>query len=150
VTESQATRHNPYTGMDCPPWCTVDHTKAGEIIGRACIGGGTGIGSIWARAFLGPYHGGNPVAVVTGAGNEPGQTYHVELRPHLAPHLAGLVELLADATPDQHRQLAAEIRHAAAQAAACPDHRPVLDSEAGWYCAACGSDAPPAGQGGQP
>jgi hypothetical protein len=25
----------------------------------------------------------------------------------------------------------------------CPDHRPVLDSEAGWYCAACGSDAPP-------
>ena len=27
--------------------------------------------------------------------------------------------------------------------AACPDHRPVLDSEAGWHCAACGSDTPP-------
>jgi hypothetical protein len=27
--------------------------------------------------------------------------------------------------------------------APCPDHRPVLDSEAGWYCAACGSEAPP-------
>jgi hypothetical protein len=33
--------------------------------------------------------------------------------------------------------------------AKCPDHRPVLDSEAGWYCAACGSDAPPVSQGGQ-
>ena len=32
---------------------------------------------------------------------------------------------------------------------ACPDHRPVLDSEVGWYCAACGSDAPPVSQGGQ-
>ena len=28
---------------------------------------------------------------------------------------------------------------------ACPDHRPVLDSEACWYCAACGSDAQPGG-----
>jgi len=28
-------------------------------------------------------------------------------------------------------------------AVACPDHRPVHDSELGWYCAACGSDAPP-------
>jgi hypothetical protein len=28
-------------------------------------------------------------------------------------------------------------------AAACPDHRPVLDSGVGWYCATCGSDAPP-------
>lgn len=26
---------------------------------------------------------------------------------------------------------------------ACPDHQPVHDSAAGWYCAACGSDAPP-------
>ena len=42
---------------------------------------------------------------------------------------------------------------AARQAAACPDHRPVLDSAVGWYCPACGSDAPPDGtetDGGQP
>jgi hypothetical protein len=41
----------------------------------------------------------------------------------------------------------------ARQAAACPDHRPVLDSAVGWYCPACGSDAPPDGSktdGGQP
>ena len=25
----------------------------------------------------------------------------------------------------------------------CPDHRPVHDSAAGWYCAACGSATPP-------
>jgi len=29
--------------------------------------------------------------------------------------------------------------------AACPDHRPVLDSAVGWYCPACGSDASPDG-----
>jgi hypothetical protein len=32
-----------------------------------------------------------------------------------------------------------------ADAAACPDHRPVLDDSAGWYCAACGSEDPPGG-----
>jgi hypothetical protein len=25
----------------------------------------------------------------------------------------------------------------------CPDHRPVLDSDIGWYCPACGAEAPP-------
>ena len=24
----------------------------------------------------------------------------------------------------------------------CPDHRPVLDADVGWYCAACGAEAP--------
>lgn len=36
------------------------------------------------------------------------------------------------------------VRQGAEARAGCPDHRPVLDSVAGWYCAACGSDAPPA------
>ena len=30
-----------------------------------------------------------------------------------------------------------------AAVAGCPDHRPVLDDAHGWYCSACGSDAPP-------
>jgi hypothetical protein len=67
-----------------------------------------------------------------------------------ADQLAGLIEQLASAPPERHRELAAAIRQAAAQITetlgACPDHRPVLDSEAGWYCAACGSDAQPGGQ----
>lgn len=25
----------------------------------------------------------------------------------------------------------------------CPDHRPVLDEAIGWYCPACGAEAPP-------
>ena len=29
--------------------------------------------------------------------------------------------------------------------AACPDHRPVPDSAVGWYCPACGAEAPPDG-----
>jgi hypothetical protein len=50
-------------------------------------------------------------------------------------------------------RLAEEIGQAAAditapqpeEPAACSDHRPVLDSAVGWYCPACGSDAPPDG-----
>ena len=114
MNEDLAPRHNPHTGMDCPPWCTQDHVKAGEFTRRSCIGSGGGIGPVWTRAFLGPHHRGNPVVAVTGAGDEAGETHHVELRPRLALHLAGLVELLAAATPDQHRELAAAIRKAAA------------------------------------
>lgn len=32
---------------------------------------------------------------------------------------------------------------AEARARRCPDHRPVLDTGVGWYCAACGAEAPP-------
>jgi hypothetical protein len=52
------------------------------------------------------------------------------------------------------RQAAADITAPpSGEPAACPDHRPVLDSAVGWYCPACGSDAPPHGSetdGGQP
>jgi hypothetical protein len=73
----------------------------------------------------------------------------VFVAPPAAQDLASLIDALADAAPADVRQLAAAIRQAAAQIAApppeerapCPDHRPVLDSEASWYCAACGSDA---------
>ena len=105
-------RHNPHTGMDCPPWCEVDHATC-----ATCVGSGGPFASpfdVWARAVLGPHHAGSPVVTLTGAGGGKGRTYHLELRPRLAEDLAGLVELLAAATPDQHRELAAAIRKAAA------------------------------------
>ena len=52
---------------------------------------------------------------ITGLGPaEADESLHLRLDLHDAGQLAGLVELLADATPDQHRELAAAIRMAAA------------------------------------
>jgi hypothetical protein len=113
MTASREPRRNPHTGLDCPPWCVTDHAQV-----SACIGSGT-IGSrelsdVWARAILAPRHDGSPAVAVTGSAVGGDGTHHVELPPRDALQLAGLVELLAGATPDQHRELAAGIRKAAA------------------------------------
>jgi hypothetical protein len=114
MTASRESRRNPHTGLDCPPWCVTDHDQV-----SACIGSGT-IGSrfladVWARAILAPRHA-DDGAMVAVTGHAVGQdgTHQVELPPHVALSLAGIVELLAGATPDQHRELAAGIRKAAA------------------------------------
>jgi hypothetical protein len=111
VTERQATRRNPYLGIDCPPWCAVSH--AGEHPLHACLGSGGSIGEIWTRALIGACHDG-PVVAVTGSGEWHDGGAHLEVNPAAAMHLAGMVEALADATPDQHRELAAAIREGAA------------------------------------
>jgi len=79
----------------------------------------------------------------------------IQVRPHAAEDperlaaelgrdVEGLLRLAEVAA-----QVAQEIGQAAAaqrgEPVACPDHRPVLDSAVGWYCPACGSDAPPDG-----
>jgi len=114
TAETTAPRRNPYLDADCPPWCDADHAMA-----PICVGSGgpyfpAAQCDVWARAILGPHHAGNPVVAVTGSVRGKGRTYHVELRPHRAEDLAGLVETLAAATPGQHRELAAAIRKAAA------------------------------------
>ena len=50
---------------------------------------------------------------------------------------------LAAARADELLARARELRQEEAPSSACPDHRPVLDDAAGWYCPACGSGAPP-------
>jgi hypothetical protein len=114
MTENCTPKRNPYLGIDCPPWCTWDHAIADQFTGRDCVGSGGSIGDVWTRALLAPHHTGNPVVAVTGTPRDQDGTYHVELSPDRALHLAGLVELLADAAPGQHRLLAAAIRKAAA------------------------------------
>jgi len=114
MPEGQAPRRNS-KGHPCPPWCTVDH---GELVG----------------SFPLTYHGTRTPVIETPSGYVNASAYHEgfgDAPPQialtcLAPggallvdagdsgKLAALVEQLAGATPDQHRELAAAIRQAAA------------------------------------
>jgi hypothetical protein len=76
-----------------------------------------------AAAVLGDYK-----AAVASAplGSPPGREWMLRLASVLGDLLAVLEQ---DAAEDTR--------------ARCPDHRPVWDSEVGWYCAACGSGEAP-------
>ena len=113
MPEDQALRRNPHLGTACPTWCRTDHARQ---FSDACIGGGGSIGSIWALAVRDLF--GFKVAL-TGIGDgEDDDSQYVSVPVREAGQLAGSVELHADATPDQHRELAAAIRQAAADIAA--------------------------------
>jgi hypothetical protein len=112
MTEDQAPRQNR-DGHPCPPWCTVDHDK--ELIpghfSNSHGAEGVSVRSIHARAVLNPARG-EAVVQVSVPGINAGSLF---LEAEHAGYLAILAEVLADATPDQHRELAAAIRQAAAQ-----------------------------------
>ena len=113
---SQAARQNS-KGHPCPPWCTVDHDER--------IGSGQ---------FTATYHGTETPVIHTDSGYVNASAYHhgfgddapqialTCLAPggallvdvHDSGKLAAFVEQLADATPEQHRELADAIRKAAA------------------------------------
>jgi hypothetical protein len=112
VTESQPARTNR-DGHPCPPWCVTDHDEqlipghfstahgaAGEFIGPAS-----------ARAILHPAAGDAAEVQVCTSGIDGGSLF---LEPVKAGYLARMVEDLASATPETHRELAAAIRQAAA------------------------------------
>lgn len=114
MTESQPARADRMIegrqnrkGSLCPPWCRTDHD-----ISMTHIGGGGSIGEIWARAILGTR---GACVGVTGGGEWHDGSAYLEVDPGSAMHLAGMVEALAGATPDEHRELAEAIRQAAAQ-----------------------------------
>jgi hypothetical protein len=111
MTEPARANHD---GHPCPPWCVTDHNR--ELIPGALSashsselahpGAGTGI-----AAVLFPSSGEPEVQVCTpGAGGG-----SIFLPARTAGYLAVLIGELAAATPAQHRELAAAIRHAAAQ-----------------------------------
>ena len=106
MNEGQTPRQNS-KGHPCPPWCAIDHSRF-----EACVGGGGGIGHIWSRAVR--TRDGFTV-IVHGALEDPAADWpSLELGLRDAEHLAAIVGLLAGATPDQHCELAAAIRKAAA------------------------------------
>jgi hypothetical protein len=104
-------------GDPCPPWCTVDHEKY-----ESHVGGGGRIDGIWTRAIRS--RGVSEVGVCASLPDPKVTWPSLNLDLHEAKHLAVIVELLAGATPDQHRELAAAIRQAAAEIAGDGDGRP--------------------------
>jgi hypothetical protein len=106
-------RTNPHTGRPCPSWCRIDHSKENM---DACVGGGSEgihLGPVWARAVLARS---GPLVAVDGVDPDDLEcSAYVAVEPWKAANLATFAELLAGLTPDQHRELAAAIRRAAAQ-----------------------------------
>ena len=108
MTETAPARTNGL-GEACPPWCQIDHAKQPGV----CVGRTGSIGDVWAAAVRSRGHG---RVHVLGSLPDPAVRWPaLHLDPGDAEDLAAIVGLLAGATPDRHRQLAAAIRQAAAQ-----------------------------------
>jgi hypothetical protein len=111
TTADTETRGNR-DGHPCPPWCTADHDR--ELIPgyfETTHGSeGAFIGPASARAVLCPSSEDAEVQICV-SGRNAGSLF---LDARHAGYLAILVEDLADATPEAHRELAAAIRKAAA------------------------------------
>ena len=101
---------------NCPPWCTTDHENADEHSVRRTVHiaaeSRTSFpsGSVHASAWWSGYEHTAPDVFVS----FPGDTHdRMTLDPESAYGLAELLEFLADATPDQRRQIAEQVRAAA-------------------------------------
>jgi hypothetical protein len=105
-------------GSPCPPWCVIDHQKdqggglrfthhsdAATFI-SSTRGGCVGVGRVQADLRAG-----SPKVSVTSSSEDPGALW---LEPRNAVKLAGVIEALAGATLEQHREFAAAVRAAAA------------------------------------
>jgi hypothetical protein len=126
MTAEQTPRQNA-DGHACPPWCVIDHdTDVGGGHRYTFHGSETvrvevpGKARYWADEILvRAIHGGRSddapqidlSATRFGADRS---SPHAWIAPREAEDLAVIVEMLAKATPAQHRELAAAIRKAAA------------------------------------
>ena len=115
MTQSQPARTN-HDGHPCPPWCEIDHD---ETVGKSSIFVSHHTTEVPAISFPDGYV--TASAYQNGFSDAPPQIWIGSLNgpttlidPGQAAVLADLAEMLAGATPDQHRELAAQIRKAAA------------------------------------
>ena len=109
-TETRANRH----GSKCPDWCHIDHATPNMHTGRVIdvhISAAMADNLEYPRVNLtqdGVEHGGSvPQVHVASLGG------FVFVSPEMAGDLAGLIQSLADCTPERLRDLADEIRIAA-------------------------------------
>ena len=111
MTSGQAPRQNR-DGHPCPPWCVVEHDQQlmPGYFNTSHAAESVRIHLTSVRAVLQPAVGNAKVQVCT-PGRGGGSVF---LEATTAGYLAVLIEELADATPDQYRELAAAIRKAAA------------------------------------
>jgi len=118
VTESQAIRQSR-DGDPCPPWCTRHHPDA-EIHRTDCAEVDfwkSGVAS-WINVTGIDYcQGGGPEVSINGWRQVIGTGKRISpctvLSLTQARQMAELIEVLQDATPEQHREIAAAIRRAA-------------------------------------
>ena len=121
MTESQAIRQND-EGHPCPPWCTDHHPEA--FIHRTANteidfdrDGHYAYAHVCGLDFA-SVPGRGPQVRIYGRHRDMGTDVTVRAELYLPPAnalpLADLIEVLAEAGPDQHRELAAAIRQAAA------------------------------------
>lgn len=110
--------HASRQGEPCPRWCAGNHgdvvpTHIGQQ--RGILPGDQG-NRICAAAIQqhGPFSPIGEPHVLLHGGERLGRSVVVFTRPRDAQRLAVIIEILADATPGQHRELAAAIRAAVA------------------------------------
>lgn len=101
-------------GDPCPPWCITDHDKYQNFHGGERIRAEAPQYYTWYIRAIKSALTHALTLQVAGRGV-------VEITPHETEGLAAIIEGLADATPDQHRELAAAIRQAAAQITVASD-----------------------------
>jgi hypothetical protein len=115
-------------GHPCPPWCVTDHEKVHGVAGTLGFHGGPPVtievpgkktslpDLIEARAIHtgSPRDDREPSVDVAAVRHGRVANSHLWVSPRDAEDLAVIVELLADTSPDDHRELAAAIRKAAA------------------------------------
>ena len=127
VNANQAPRQNR-NGHLCPPWCTIDHHRTVPILdgpiahhmgarARFELAGTEQQGKPADELGVRPFHSDHdeaPYVLVSGYrfGDHDSEP-RLRPQPCEAQKLASLIEMLADATPAQHRELAAAIRKAA-------------------------------------
>ena len=116
MNEDQAPRQNR-DGHPCPPWCEVDHekpvTRAGLLAGHHVTRVPVieaGAGYVHASACQDGFSADAPQIALSARRTHGSVLVGVRY----AENLAVIIEQLATATPDQHRELAAVIRQAAA------------------------------------
>jgi hypothetical protein len=97
----------PGKTVPCPPWCVTDHGKY-NFHGSERI-------TVYAPQFCSCHVRAIRYSALDHAEIQVAAAGMVSVRSDRAADLAAVIEQLADATPGQHRELAAAIRAAAAQ-----------------------------------
>jgi hypothetical protein len=113
MTETARPARANRDGHPCPDWCEMDH---GDTAGIPATHHGTqpaviifDDGYVTASAYQDGFSDAPPQIWIGSLNGPP-----TLIGPGQAPVLADLAEMLAGASPDQHRELAAQLRKAAA------------------------------------
>ena len=117
-------------GRECPQWCESDHENGHPPYSceRKSPFVQTPGGPLWAMLSLGPGNEAQPEVTLFASPQAGAGGYADFTSREPAEAVASALELLADAAPEDHRTLAAQLRGAAAEA--FPASEPGQEAEA--------------------